>query len=409
MREPRNGRRRKAPKNTEWRGNTLHGRVRIKGKLKRWSLRTGDVDIAGDQVKEDIARLVAAAYSTKSRVKWEDIVASWAELHIGHEVGFNTARRYATSLRQLEPYLLPLYVDEVDKEKINEIVDGRRAAGVSTATIRRDLSAVSNVLIYADVDENPALRKLAKLKERRDPIMLPEQEHIDRLIERAASRTWATSDIPAGPMDKIIQAAVATGCRQSELAFAERTKLDHGRRQLTVRGKGNKLRTIELDPFGGYEVIRKLPVFLGSKWLFWHGQGEPYRNLSSNFSHLVRAEFLDAYDAFHGTRTPRTGEKGKAALQALLALEKASLRHGDGATIDWPDIGFRTFDFHHLRHLHAVRWLKSGRSIYDLQERLAHESIKTTEIYLKFLTPEEKRVAKYGVNAPPAPVEQRRT
>src|ERR1700726_4318100 len=39
-------RRRKAPPNTEWHGDTLYGRIRIKGNLKRWSLRTGDVELA---------------------------------------------------------------------------------------------------------------------------------------------------------------------------------------------------------------------------------------------------------------------------------------------------------------------------------------------------------------------------
>jgi len=57
---------------------------------------------------------------------------------------------------------------------------------------------------------------------------------------------------------------------------------------------------------------------------------------------------------------------------------------------------FRPFRFHDLRHRHAVDWLKSGRSIYDLQQRLGHESIKTTEWYLRFLTPDEVRAVKYG-------------
>jgi mRNA-degrading endonuclease RelE of RelBE toxin-antitoxin system len=54
---------------------------------------------------------------------------------------------------------------------------------------------------------------------------------------------------------------------------------------------------------------------------------------------------------------------------------------------------YERFPFHNLRHLHAVEWLQSGRSIYDLQHRLGHTSLKTTEMYLEFLTPEEKRVS----------------
>jgi integrase/recombinase XerD len=47
-----------------------------------------------------------------------------------------------------------------------------------------------------------------------------------------------------------------------------------------------------------------------------------------------------------------------------------------------------------------VNWLKAGRSIYDLQRRLGHASIKTTEIYCNFLTPEEDRIVKgLAVNA----------
>jgi integrase/recombinase XerD len=65
------------------------------------------------------------------------------------------------------------------------------------------------------------------------------------------------------------------------------------------------------------------------------------------------------------------------------------------------------FTFHQLRHLHAVEWLKSGRSIYDLQKRLGHRSIKTTEIYLEFLTPEEERIVKFGGRDDEAAAEQR--
>jgi integrase len=57
---------------------------------------------------------------------------------------------------------------------------------------------------------------------------------------------------------------------------------------------------------------------------------------------------------------------------------------------------FRPFTFHHLRHSHAVQWLKSGRSIYVLKDRLGHTSVKTTEIYLAFLTPNEKQIAMFG-------------
>ena len=57
---------------------------------------------------------------------------------------------------------------------------------------------------------------------------------------------------------------------------------------------------------------------------------------------------------------------------------------------------FRRFRFHDLRHWFAVDFLRDGGNIYDLQKILGHASIKTTEIYRRYLTPEQQRVAKYG-------------
>jgi integrase/recombinase XerD len=193
-------------------------------------------------------------------------------------------------------------------------------------------------------DDNPALSRLQRLKERRDPIVLPEPADIQYVIGRAPGRFAA-----------LVEAAWKTGCRLEELAGAERSKLDHVRRQLTVRGKGNKVRVIDLDYGGGYELLRAMPAHLRKPWLFWHHDGEPYRNVSSRFGAMVD--------------------------WAAAAAKK------EGRS-------FRPFTFHHLRHRHAVDWLKAGKSIYDLQKRLGHSSIKVTELYLEYLTPDEVRAVK---------------
>jgi integrase/recombinase XerD len=369
-------RRRKAPPNTKWRGDILYGRTLVKGREHCWSLRTGDVEIARKRVEEEIARLKATAHGT-GRARYQDMVASWIENHIEHQVGALTARRYAVSLRQLEDILYPLFLDEIDKAKIDEIVMLRRAKGVSTATIRRDLTALSSVLEFAEVDFNPALAKTKKLTEKRDPIVMPEAAHIERVLDRA----------PPG-LSALARAAWLTGCRLSELATAQRARLDHARRQLTVVGKGNKLRTLDLSA-AAYDLLRAQPPHLRCKWLFWHGPGESYKNVSSRFSAIVRAEFLAAYDV---ANPPDKKTHQRPSLKVLLDAQDRD---------DWRDIGFRTFRFHDLRHRFAVDWLKSGRSIYDLKEHLGHSSVKTTEIYLKYLTPEEKRAAMYGVAAAP--------
>ena len=76
MGEQKKSRRRKAPPNTEWHGDTLYGRIRLKGTLKRWSLRTSDVDLARQVVAADIERLKAEAYGPEfSKVGYEDMFA----------------------------------------------------------------------------------------------------------------------------------------------------------------------------------------------------------------------------------------------------------------------------------------------------------------------------------------------
>jgi hypothetical protein len=40
------------------------------------------------------------------------------------------------------------------------------------------------------------------------------------------------------------------------------------RHQLTIIGKGNKQRVIDLDPLGGYAVLSSLPVHTGKPLLF---------------------------------------------------------------------------------------------------------------------------------------------
>ncbi|HKR92239.1 MAG TPA: site-specific integrase [Novosphingobium sp.] len=57
---------------------------------------------------------------------------------------------------------------------------------------------------------------------------------------------------------------------------------------------------------------------------------------------------------------------------------------------------FVRFRFHDLRHLFAVRFLQNGGSIYALQGIMGRTSVKTTEIYLAHLTPDQQLKSKMG-------------
>jgi integrase/recombinase XerD len=206
-------------------------------------------------------------------------------------------------------------------------------------------------------DDNPTLPAMRITKEKRTPIVLPQAAHVELVIS-----------LCHGMIADMVRVAVATGAREEELYAAEREQVDHKLKQMTLIGKGRhgvkKTRVIDLAPFGGYALITALPAYVGSPLLFWHGAGESYKNFSSQFSAIV------------------------------------------GRTAAWAEangVAFRPFRYHDLRHLHAVTWLKDGRSIYDLQKRLGHTSIKTTEDYLRFLTAEEELIVKGLAPANPEP------
>jgi integrase/recombinase XerD len=135
----------------------------------------------------------------------------------------------------------------------------------------------------------------------------------------------------------MIAASRASGARQKELAGASHLHLDRKAKRLTVVGKRNKLRVIDLDPFGGAAIFDSLSEGIANAPLFWHGNGRALRQ----------------------------------CIEPVRPLHQPTCGKG-------PD--FVRFRFHHLRHLHALEWLRSGRSIHISQHRLGHDSIKTTEV-----------------------------
>lgn len=342
---PRPKRKRRAPQYTFWRGDVLWARFTINNEEYRGSLRTSDEATAGRRAKEWYDRELSKSHFGDARKLYTEAFVEWSEQVASNVGSAKTVKRYASSLKQIEQWLTPLYLDEVTSEVVKAIIEGRRAKGVTNATIRRDLTALSSLLEYHDVEANPTLARRKKVKERRDPIVLPVDPDIERVIARAP-----------GCFATLIHAAWLTGCRQDELAQAKRRGLDHEQRQMTVLGKGNKQRVVALSD-AAFDLLRSIPAALGSPWLFWHGAGEPYRNVAARFRVLVKD-----------------------------AAKKAAAERRE----------FRPFRFHDLRHRYAVDYLKAGGNIYDLQSQLGHSNIGTTELYLRHLKPEEAREAKYG-------------
>ena len=326
-------------------------RATVNGVECRESLHTDDLKDARKARDKRLNELKAARKRGQARKSWLEAVAEWFS-HAEDQIAASTAMRYAVSLEQAKPFLSKYSVDQIDGQIIAGYMNARRKTGASAATIRRDLTAISRVLEYAEAMEwregNPTLSKRRILKERRDPIELPRHNCIEAIINASGPRFGA-----------LIRAAWLTGCRQGELTSAKWSGFNEQARTLEVIGKGNKRRVITLFP-DAVRHIASQPRTLNSELIFCQATGEPFRQAASDFTHHRRKI------ASQWARKGRT---------------------------------FARFRFHDLRHLFAVEALQAGMSIYDLQQHLGHSSVQTTEIYLEFLTAEEKAAAKAGSSA----------
>ena len=334
------------PDNLYRRGKTWWARIQIDGQDLRRSLRTASLVEAKSRLKTVIEEVRYLRFRGETRRTWQDAVVGWSKAAAA-DIRPATLKRYLVSLAQMRPYLDDLYIDQISRRTVADIA---RRSGVSNATRRRDLTALSVVLRWCVGhgwrEDNPARDwDRSIIRERRDPITLPSERDIDAVVAQAP-----------GEFARLIRWAQYTGMREEECASLERSQVNVKRGAADLsRTKTNRPRSVPLDARAVGTYAGTVP-YAGKPYVFWHGAGERYLNVASRFAAI----------------TARTHRKDKTV---------------------------RRFRFHDLRHWFAVDYLRRGGGIYDLQKILGHASIKTTEIYLDYLTPSEQAGTKAGTVA----------
>jgi integrase/recombinase XerD len=353
-------RKRSAPPGCYWRGNVLYAQVKVGGRRHQRCLHT-DEAVAAIRLREKWRKELSDQHhhGIEPKRTFEQVRKEWAP-HAARNLSPKTALRYSCSLKQIEQYVDDKTLDQINGRLIAKIIDDRVEMGVTNATIRRDLQALSVVFNFAIkrgyVESNPVLPQMRQVKERRDPISLPNPVHIALVRSRC----------PPG-LGRMVDAALATGCREEELTKSLCGDVDHARRQVWVVGKRNKGRTIDLVPFNGYQPFSERSA-IGSAPVFYH----------------------------HGAHGKETTDRLPYKNASVVSHRFAEVVAATAAWAKHNGVDFRPFTLHHIRHRHAVDWLKSGRSLYDLKERLGHTRVSTTEIYLEYLTSDEKKVVMHG-------------
>lgn len=328
------------PSNLYKRGTVWWCRIQAGGTEHRRSLRTADRKEAERRFAQFKTELTAAVHFGESRLSWKAAVVRYLTEVGPHAVKSGTLKRYTVSLNQCGPHLEGLYIDQITRKTIGDLVSARRKAGASNATINRDLTAVSAVvgaaLEWGACESNPARDFNRRMtRERRDPINPPERMDVEAVIARCPGR-----------FAHMVRFLDGTGCRQEEAAGLTWSQVSLKAGTVTfTKTKTSRPRTIRLDqPL--VQMLDALPRFLGSEFVFWHDEGSRYLNVSARFAQMVKS--------------------------AQESAQKAGT-------------AFRPFRCHDLRHGFAVRALQNGWDIYALSKHLGHSSVKTTEIYLGYV------------------------
>jgi len=321
------------------RGKVWWGRIQVAGKEYRGSLQTRDRGEARKRFEKWREEVGRAKFYGAQRLKWDDAVLLYKDTEMA-AVAASTAKRYLVSFRQVRQHLREHHLDEIGPRQISELVAARRREGATNATINRDLTAVSRVMAAGlgkgANEHNPARDYDRSLnRERREPIELPTWDEVAAAITRAPTALWG----------QIMDFASKSGMRENEILTLEKKRVDMARKAITLhRTKGRRLRVIPLD---GPLLRDAVPILQGA---------------------MERGQEL----VF--------GRPGDTSLKNFPSRYATWRRKHDVA-----------FRFHDLRHLFAVTYLQRGGNIYDLQRILGHGSIKTTELYLDYLTPAERR------------------
>jgi site-specific recombinase XerD len=265
-------------------------------------------------------------------------LAAFLDAMLGKNRSAATLRAYRTDVRQFitfveENSVAITGVGDIGKVDVLEYLAALARKGLTGVARARKVSAIREYFRFLEgvgvIQKSPTTG-----------IDTPKREKHTRQFLRADEYTKMLSLAGGNPRDyAILQVFLQTGIRVSELAHLTLTDVDLTKPVITVRGKGNAERAIELEKRGvqalkNYLAVR--PESL-SDILFFNYQGEPI------------------------------SERG---------IRKLVVKYRKNAGIT------KRASCHTLRHTFATYKAEKGVSPFQLQQWLGHANLNTTQIYV---------------------------
>lgn len=237
------------------------------------------------------------------------------------------------------------YLANVKPGAINAWAESRRAAGVSGATVNRDLNLASALYSWAIgreyVEENPF----------RGPRVKRFKESRGREVYLTADEANALIGACSPTLRPFALAAVHTGMRRGELLALRWRSVDLKRREVRIeaetektgRGRVVKMTTALHSALADLKASRSLPALDGSDRVFSRPDGEPL---------------------------------GDQDVRAVVA----TARKCEGIALEKRD----AVRFHDLRHTAASLMVAAGVPLFDVAKVLGHSTLAVTMRYAHF-------------------------
>ncbi len=256
----------------------------------------------------------------------------------GRNTSANTQTAYATDVRQFIEYIRETDVSvslpqDVARSHISEYLSHLSDLGRTGVTRARKLAAIQEYFKFLVsiglLEKSPAVN-----------VAIPRREKKQRTYLRPDEYTRMLSSAGSNARDyAILQLFLQTGIRVSELAGMKLNDIDLEHKNLKVRGKGNKERTIPLEKQG----IQALKNYLSQRPLA-----------------LDNHIFLN-YEGQH------------ISTRGIMKIVEKYVKLA-GIT--------KRVSCHSLRHTFATYMAREGVSAFILKEWLGHEHIATTQLYV---------------------------
>lgn len=279
-----------------------------------------------------------------------------------------TVRAYRADLAALVAAIGDRPLSDVEVDDLREWQWAATKAGQAKATAARRASTVRGLFGWAVeqglLTHDPSQRMVSPKRGRTLPAVAT-ADALEAVLQDAAALAEG-GDALALRDHALLEVLYGSGARVSEVCALDLDDVDHERRTLRLRGKGDKERVV---PYG-LPAERALQAYLVRSRPALRARAQ---SPTPDEGQVVRPAMRPVRPAPGAERAVFLGAKGaRLGPRAVHALVSRTLA---------PRVGVEALGPHALRHSAATHLLDGGADLRAVQEILGHASLGTTQIY----------------------------